>query len=213
MGVDKAEWQTKHYSCENVHSSLHFHFSSSVSAAHKLKECTGGHTAAHLMHRSPQHHFPAPPYVEPTSQHVHSSILRIVCAGYLSIFSFHDKMLSTLFSFCAVAWSVGRPDVRFKLTFLTTAFTDNKSSQFLMKLRGRFFSSNHLIEVMEINGFAGHVPAWQRVCPLPSTSVFYSFVAVGCSRRGKDVETWISSLWVSFWVQIHPSFYWSMISM
>lgn len=71
-------------------------------------------------------------------------------------------MLSTFFSFCVVAVSVGRPDVRFKLTFLRTAFTDNKcnkSSQFFMKLRGRVFSSDHLIEVIEINGFAGHVPA------------------------------------------------------
>lgn len=46
------------------------------------------------------------------------------------------------FSFRVVALAVGRPDVRFKLTFLTTAFTDNKcnkSSQFFYEVEGKGF--------------------------------------------------------------------------
>lgn len=40
--------QTEHYSCENAQSLPHFHFSSSILAAHELKECTAGQPAAHL---------------------------------------------------------------------------------------------------------------------------------------------------------------------
>ncbi len=50
-----------------------------------------------------------------------------------------------------------------------------------MKSKEKGLAPDHLTEVTEINGFAGHVRAWQRVLSPPSTSAFYSFVAAGCS--------------------------------
>lgn len=59
------------------------------------------------------------------------------------------------------------------------------------EVKGKGLAPDHLTEVTEINGFAGHVRAWQRVRSPPSTSVFYSFVAAGWERKYTSL-TWFT---------------------
>lgn len=107
----QSDRQTKHYGGENTQSSLHFHFSSSVLAAHELKECTAGQPAAHLDSAplpSASSAGPSLLVLNPTSQHVHLSpmptpILSIIRGEYLStLFSSTDYgvLLSLTVMFC-----------------------------------------------------------------------------------------------------------------
>lgn len=161
----------------------------------KCLGCTraeGMQPAAHLTRSFPQHRSAAPPWVKPTPQHVRLSpiwtwSLTAVCISLFNDLQWKEEILCHPYSSWERIW-INKPFYCCLLLLLLFILMNLRS---LMETRWKILSPDCLTEVIEVNGFAGHVQARQTACTPLSIPGFYSFVAVGCSQRG-NAWTWFT---------------------